>query len=330
MNVAVLLGGSSPERFVSFESGIAIGQALKSLGHKVIFIDPASKNERLSEENLNDYRSLIYSKETETDSVQYLFSHLTHLKNKIKPDILFLALHGGEGENGLVQDLCDRIGLKYTGSNGLSSKLAMNKSVAKTLLNDQNVPVLKSYVFSSNDNFTEINAIEFPVVVKPNSGGSSVALHIISEKNNLENAVIDVLKYDTEALVEPYFKGREVTVTILNGKAYPIIEITPSHDTYDYECKYTEGMSVYTVPAKISEKLTKSISEAALTAYNTLQLGVYGRIDFLLNEEGKYICLEANTLPGMTSTSLVPKSVGSVGITFEKLVESILIHSLEK
>jgi D-alanine-D-alanine ligase len=332
MKIVMLLGGSSPERFVSFDSGKAIGEVISSLGHELIYVDPSRGDCILSKDQLEKSSDLLYTKEQNADHISRLMSSLFTIKDKINPDLVFLGLHGGYGEDGLVQDLMDRIGLKYTGSSAVSSKISMNKFFAKQIMAESDVPVLKSVRLKHlNDSYASIETeLGFPVIVKPNHGGSSVALCVVNEVSGLKAAIEKAFTVDSEVLIEPFIKGREITITVLGERVYPAIEIKPTHDLYDYECKYTEGMSEYIVPAEMPTDLTENMKSDALKCYRGLGLEVYGRIDFLLKNDGTYICLEANTLPGMTSTSLVPKSVKSEGMTFEALVEQIINLSLEK
>ena len=329
LKVVIVLGGSSPERFVSFDSGIAVGKALTELKYDVVYVDPATKNGVLSETDLSDVKNIDYYSETDPEHVHCLVQHMYMIKETIDPDLVFIALHGGYGEDGFIQDIMDRIHIKYTGSGAISSKIAMNKFYAKQVMQQNGVSVLPSRcVRSLNESLNDIKGtIGFPAIVKPNHGGSSVALTVVEEEKMLKSAVKKAFEVDSEVLIEPYIVGREITVTILDGNAYPIIEIKPTHELYDYECKYTSGMSEYIVPAHISKPLTETIQSHALKAYQGLGLDVYARIDFLLKEDGTFYCLEANTLPGMTSTSLVPKSVKAEGMSFNQLIQTLITLS---
>jgi D-alanine-D-alanine ligase len=270
--------------------------------------------------------------EKDSEHLTAMIESLKFIKEYINPDLVFIALHGGYGEDGLVQDVMNHLGLKYTGSGAVASKLAMNKEMAKKIIRLKNVPTLDSVLLKdfSEEKMDKVKELGLPLIVKPNNGGSSVALKEINDFSELENAINEVFKVDSEVLVEPFVKGREITVSILAGKSYPIVEIRPKHELYDYTCKYTGGMSEYFCPAPISEELTKEIQESALACYEALGLEVYSRIDFLLDANNNYFCLEANSLPGMTATSLVPKSVKAENMSFEKLIENIINESLNK
>lgn len=327
LKVALLAGGYSPEREVSKNSSISIYNALINLGYNVKLIDPAyGKNQP------NEIEDFFAKKEfSEISSGNYVDTINSNLFDGI--DIVFLGLHGKYGEDGLIQALLELRGIKYTGSDVNSSSNAMNKEMAKILFNHFNVNTPKwisTYKnFDIKDLISKIeNQIGFPCVVKPNDQGSTVGLTICKDENSVEEAVLFSLSFSEKVLIEEYISGREITVAVLEDKALPVLEIKPEHGLYDYECKYTAGKSQYIVPAEIPKEVAKFMQREALTAFNALGCSVYGRIDYRLSESNVSYCLEVNTLPGMTSTSLVPKMAKAVGISFDDLIDKIIKLSL--
>lgn len=333
MKIVLLYGGSCGERFVSFSSSKAIYKSLIDLGHKVIPIDPAQKTQKnyLESHSLEEFKEVKYANDKKPKHVNILFDNINEIKDKIKPDIVFNGLHGGYGEDGLIQDLFDRMKIAYTGSGALSSKIAMNKHVSKQIMRDEGVPTARwQLITSSKTNVHDlVDDLGLPMVIKPNNGGSSVGLSIVKDKSEIIPALKLALKYDKHAIVEEFIPGREITVSILDVKTYPIIEIKPKSGVYDYESKYTKGKTEYIVPAEIDSGIAMQIHLNALRCFEALGMSVYGRIDYRLTKDNAYYCLEGNTLPGMTDTSLVPKSVAKEDLSFTELVEKILNLSLE-
>ena len=242
-------------------------------------------------------------------------------------DIVFMALHGDCGENGKVQAVFDLFGIKYTGTDSFSSALAMDKSITKQLFLQNGVPTPKSHLLTGKD---DPYKPEFPCVVKVSGGGSSVGVYIVQNEKEYADAVQEAFRYDTKVLVEQYIKGREFTDCVIEGKAYPVVEIAPVSGFYDYKNKYQAGSTVDTCPAKISDELTKKIQDTALKAYQVLGIKTYARMDVLMDENGDVYCLEANTLPGMTPTSLIPQEAAALGISYGELCEMIIEISLKK
>ena len=327
LNIALLVGGYSPERDVSKDSSRSIYKALINLGYNVKLIDPAYGKNQPSE--IEDF---FAKKEfSEISSGNYVDALNSNLFNRI--DIVFLGLHGKYGEDGLIQALLELRGIKYTGSDVNSSSNAMNKEMAKILFNHFNVNTPRWISTYNNFNIKDLiskieNQIGFPCVIKPNDQGSTVGLTICKDENSVEEAVLLSLNFSEKVLIEEYISGRELTVTVLEDKALPVLEINPDHGLYDYECKYTAGKSQYIVPADIPEEVSKFIRREALTAFKALGCSVYSRVDYRLSESNVPYCLEVNTLPGMTSTSLVPKMAKAVGISFDELIEKIIKLSL--
>ncbi len=300
MKIAVFMGGSSEEREVSLMSGSAIYEGLKEKNHDVVLFD------------------------VEWDSKDTLFSAIDKvLGNGI--DIVFSALHGGLGENGGVQGVFEAAGITYTGSGIIASAIAMNKDVTKSLFSYNNIPTA-SWI-SGTAKSIKVSSVEseigFPCAIKPVDQGSTIGLSVVKDHGGIQAAIEKSSAYGEKIMIEKYIPGKELTVPILGDKSLPVIEIRPSHGIYDYDCKYTPGMTEYLIPAPISNTLTSELSSLALKAFEILGLRDIARIDFRLDENGRPQCFEANTLPGMTSTSLVPKSAAKAGIDFPELVHTI-------
>lgn len=300
MKIAVLMGGSSQEREISLLSGKAIFEGLKKKGHDVKLYD------------------------VEWVGKNTLFPAIEEIK-KNSVDIVFLALHGGLGENGGIQGILEAAGIAYTGSGITGSAVAMNKDITKSLFIQNGIPTARWLTGNSEtlDIETIENEIGYPCVVKPVDQGSSVGMFVVKNSETLKFALNKAFSISETIMAEKYISGKELSVPILGETALPVIEIRPSHGIYDYECKYTAGMTEYIVPAEISKALEKEIKIYALKAFKALGLRDIARIDFRLDKNGKPMCLEANTLPGMTETSLVPKSSAKAGMDFPDLVSEI-------
>ena len=243
-------------------------------------------------------------------------------------DITFLALHGGEGENGQLQASLDLLGIKYTGTGYLGSALAMNKGLTKSVFVQNKINTPAGEIFKSIEEAKSWSI--FPCVVKPCSGGSSVGIAKAENEEEYILAVKDAFRYENEIVVEQFVKGREFSVGILGGKALPPIEIIPKSGFYDYASKYQAGATDEICPADIDEQTDKKLRESAVAAYNSLHLDSYARVDFLVDENGEPFCLEANTLPGMTPTSLLPQEAAVEGMNYADLCEKIIEISLAK
>ena len=345
MKVVVLNGGISTEHDVSLVSGTKIYKALKSKGHDVILLDVylgyekdlapgeedalftagidwAEKSAKVSE-TAPDIEAVKASRRLQTDE---LFG-----ENVIRicraADIVFMGLHGDFGENGKIQAALDLYGIKYTGTDYLSSALAMDKTVTKALFKVNGVPTPESYILTGPD---DPYVPKFPSVVKVSSGGSSIGVFIVHDEREYRDAVAECARLDGQTIVEQYIKGREFTDCVFDGRPLPVVEIIPKQGFYDYKNKYEAGATVEICPAEISEELTKRIQKVALDAYNTLRIKTYARMDILMNEDGELFCLEANTLPGMTPTSLIPQEARAEGTEFPELCEEIIRVSLNK
>jgi D-alanine-D-alanine ligase len=332
MRVAVLLGGVSEEREVSLSSGLAVIRALRERGHHVDAIDTARGFVPEAEEKDLLPEGVHAAPPEHIDS--FLSPHeLGSIPQVAAADVAFLALHGGIGEDGTLQALLDLQGIRYTGSGVLGSAIAMDKDVSKRLLRDSEVPTLPWRVARTPDLAydpdTIAHVVGYPCIVKPVSQGSSVGLYVVEEPNALQQAVEQASAFDSEVLVERYEKGREITVGILGDQPLPPVEIRPKKGIYDYEAKYTAGMTEYLCPAPIDRETTAQVQAFALRAFRVLKLRGYARIDFILAKEQLY-CLEANTLPGMTATSLLPKGAAAAGIQFPELCDRIVELALSR
>jgi D-alanine-D-alanine ligase len=332
MNITVFMGGTSSERNVSLASGIRIVQALRGNGHKVTALDPARGVISDTEE-----RELATGKVgTEPPSLEALskfaegtfLPNLTSMKEIKDADVAFLALHGGQGEDGTIQALLDMAHVKYTGSGHLSSALAMDKDLSKKLFRTADVKTADWLMAPATTEQVE-GILGLPVIVKPSKQGSTVGLTLVKKRSALAGAIKEALKYDDEVMIERFVPGRELTVGVLGEVALPVGEIISKHEIYDYECKYTAGMATEEFPAKISPEATERVQKQALAAFRSLKLKGYARIDFRLTIEGEFYCLEANTLPGMTELSLIPQGAAAMGIKFPELCERIVKLALE-
>ncbi len=327
MRVTVLMGGTSSERDVSLASGVRIAAALRSLGHRVTAVDTASgvldeasEAAMLASGVSQAPPSMESLAELSRTSLSPMLGTLPEIRDA---DVVFLALHGGQGEDGTLQALLDLSGVRYTGSGPLGSALAMDKDLSKRLFRAAGVQT-PDWLMAPARGDDVARRLGYPVIVKPSKQGSTVGLTLVGEAPALDDAVREAFRYDDEVMVEAFIPGRELTVSILGGAALPVGEIIPIHDLYDYECKYTAGMAVETFPAPLSPEETKQVQRQALAAFTALKLRGYARIDFRLRPTGDFFCLEANTLPGMTSLSLVPQAAAAAGIGFPELCERIV------
>jgi D-alanine-D-alanine ligase len=325
MKIAVLMGGTSAEREVSLASGLAIVKALRERGHQVSTVDTAAGFIPEAEEG-DLLPGGVRSAPPESVAHVLPLIDLAQVAELRQAELAFLALHGGDGEDGTVQALLELVGIRYTGTGPLGSGIAMDKDVSKRLLRDAQVPTLPWRVARAPEFAYDPDTIEdlvgLPCVVKPSRQGSSVGIHIVNERAELQEAVRDAARYDTEVMIERFAKGRELTVGILGDQALPPVEIRPKKGIYDYESKYTPGMTEYLCPAPLDEEVVAQIQAYALRAFKVLKLRDYARIDFILAKE-QLFCLEANTLPGMTATSLLPKAAAAMGMDFPELCDRI-------
>lgn len=341
MNIIVLAGGNSTEREVSIASGQGVCKALRERNHKAVLLDPyfgASKKE----ENLFPAE---YDVDKAADAMREMSSKLEEIMKTRKgffgpnvleickeADIVFLALHGANGEDGKVQSVLDLMGIKYTGSGPLSSGMAMDKGITKMVFEAKGVPTPKGITLEKGKCSSQLAdyGMGFPVIVKPCCGGSSVGVCIANNQTEYQAALVEAFSYENEVVVEQFITGREFSVAVVDGKAYPVIEIAPLQGFYDYKNKYQAGSCVETCPADLSSALTKEMQKYAEKGYKALNLQAYARLDFLMDDEGNMYCLEANTLPGMTPTSLIPQEAKAIGMDYPQLCEKLIEVSLKK
>ena len=331
LKIAVLMGGHSAERDISIMSGKGVIDGLIQAGHDVIGVDPAFGKIAV---NSPEKQAITETPPSTTDlskldtatTIQTVSS--SDLKNV---DVVFIALHGGMGENGTIQALLDMLNIPYTGSGVLASAIGLDKIASKRIVQAAGVPT-PDYLIISSDNLPdekslidEINkTIGFPLVVKPNDQGSSVGLNISKSADDIYEYINTAANYSAKVLLEQFIEGRELTVAILGDKPLPVAEVIPEGGFYDYHHKYTPGLADKKVPAPLTDEEAKTVQNLALTAFQALGCRGFARIDFRLSPDGNWYFLEANTLPGMTATSLVPKAAKADGIGFPELLDKIV------
>ncbi|MEE1444123.1 MAG: D-alanine--D-alanine ligase [Blautia sp.] len=341
MNIVVLAGGNSTEREVSISSGQGVCQALRERNHKAILVDAYFGKESMDGELFSEkydteqaaawMRSQSSSLEEVMKTRKEFFGpHVLEICQKA--DIVFLALHGANGEDGKVQSVLDLMGVKYTGCGPLSSGMAMDKGITKMVFEAKGIPTPKGMTLEKNDcsSYLSDYGMDFPVIVKPCCGGSSVGVCIAHNQQEYKEALMEAFSYENQVVVEQFITGREFSVAVVDGKAYPVIEIAPLEGFYDYKNKYSAGSCVETCPADLSASLTKEMQMYAEKGYEALNLQAYARLDFLMEEDGSMYCLEANTLPGMTPTSLIPQEASVIGMNYPQLCEKLIEVSLKK
>lgn len=342
MKIVVLAGGTSTERDVSIVSGTGICTALRQKGHHAILVDifcgvesvdwedpfPAEYNV----EQASEYMKSFNDKIQEMKKTRKSFFGPNVLELCQQADIAFLGLHGANGEDGKVQAAFDLMGIKYTGTGYLSSAMAMDKGITKGIFRMNHVPAPKGASMEKKDRTNDLKDLdlEFPVVVKTCCGGSSIGVYIVDNQEAYESALDQAFSYENEVVVEEYIHGTEYTVAVVDGEAYPIVEIVPCEGFYNYENKYKPGATKETCPAPISPELTREMQGYAVKGYHALGLESYARLDFIMTEDHKMYCLEANTLPGMTPTSLIPQEAAVLGIDYPSLCEELIKVSLKK
>ena len=348
MKIVVLAGGLSTERDVSLASGAGICRTLRERGHQALLLDvylglpyAADKLEEvfsLPNANLEiaegikttepDLAAIKASREDQSDC--FLGPNVVEICRMA--DIVFMALHGDVGENGKLQATFDLLGIKYTGPNSLGSALAMDKGVTKMIFKMSGVPTPLGTALKKAKKDTSLAdlGLKLPVVVKPCSGGSSIGVYIVNTEEEYKDAVEKSFQYEDEVVIEPYIKGREFACGIIDGQALPVIEIIPKTGFFDYANKYQAGATQEVCPADIPEDVAERMQRATELAFKSLKLDIYSRADFLLDDNGDIYCLEVNTLPGMTATSLLPQEAAAAGIPYGELCELIIEKSLAR
>lgn len=336
MKIVVLAGGISTERDVSLSSGAMIYKALKKNGHKVILLDvylgyTGEDVEKVFDKDEKWDKEMGVITDQNPDIARIKAMRPDGDKNFFGPnviaicqiaDVVFLALHGENGEDGKIQACFDLMGITYTGTDYASSAICMDKGITKDLFVSYGIPTPAGIRLKKGEKPGE--TVPFPCIVKACCGGSSVGVCIAEKEEEYEKALEEAFRYGNEVIVEQYIKGREFSVGVMEGKALPVIEIAPIQGFYDYKNKYQAGSAIETCPAELSEEKTKEMQSCAEEAFRALRLKNYARMDFMMSKAGEIYCLEANTLPGMTPTSLLPQEAKAIGISFEELCEKII------
>ncbi|MCQ2519710.1 MAG: D-alanine--D-alanine ligase [Lachnospiraceae bacterium] len=341
MKIVVLAGGTSTERDVSLVSGAQIYKSLKGAGHDVMLLDVFMGLDTddidsvfyRGDELLGNIESVKESnpdieavKALRADGGKVFFG-----PNVIdickKADIVFMALHGENGENGKVQAAFDLNGIRYTGNDYISSALAMDKALAKEIFAIYGISTPRGYALKKCEE--DNNKPEYPVVVKVTDGGSSIGVYIVHNDAEYEKAKKEAFELGNEVVVERFIDGREFSVGVIKGEALPVIEIAPKEGFYDYKNKYQEGSTIETCPAILNDEDTKRIQKMAVDVFKALRLNQYARIDIMMDKSGEIFALEANTLPGMTPTSLMPQEALAAGMSYIDFCEKIMAIALE-
>lgn len=350
MKIVVLAGGLSPERDVSLSSGSLIANALMERGHMVALVDVYTGKEPAGSEpggrepgffDSSSGKSFSYAvpeTEPDLDALRRECDNGGALigKNVLElcksADVAFIALHGSMGENGQLQAAFDTFGVRYTGTGYVGSLVAMDKDFAKKIMAQSGIPTPEWVTcdLSRDDIGDAVAKIGLPCVMKPCSCGSSVGVSMLRQREELEKAAAYAKKYEDFVLIEKMISGREFSIGVLDGKALPVIEIIPNEGFYDYANKYQPGFSKEICPADLPPETASALQREAENVHRALRLGYYSRVDFLLDDAGRHFCLEANTLPGMTPTSLLPQEAKAAGITYAELCEMIAASALEK
>jgi len=329
MKVAVLMGGSSPERQVSRASGCQVGRALRERGYTVAVVDTLlGVLDRLQEEEVLEAGVLPPS--PAPPSV-FPGGYLDVLRLPVvqEADLCFLALHGGDGENGMLQTLLELEGKAFTGSGRIGCTLAMDKQVAKRLLRDAGIPT-PEWITGPAEPDDVVARLGLPVIVKPYSGGSTLGITLAHSVEELREAIVRSREHHAGVIFERYIPGREFTVGVVGGEALPVGEIIPAHEIFDYECKYLPGLAEEIFPADLPEESRALLQRRALEVFRALRMDDLTRVDFMLDGEGEAWCLEANALPGLTGNSLLPRAAAAGGMAFPDLCHRIATLALER
>jgi D-alanine-D-alanine ligase len=325
MKIAVLFGGTSEERDVSIASAAQIIPALRTLGHDVFAVDtatgrlpPADEQHLLASGVAPEPPSAMAMEQVRGRAMAFAPS----ASDIRSADVIFLALHGGAGEDGRLQAMLDLAGLAYTGSNHIASAAAMDKDLSKRLFRSAGVPTADWMMAPVNAADVE-RSLGWPAVVKPSKQGSTVGLTVVRHASDLAAAITLAASFDDEVMVEKFIAGREFTVGVLDGAALPVGEIIPPGEVFDYQAKYQVGGAREVFPADLPPAEAVQLQDYALRVHRVLKLGAYSRVDFRRDVNGGFWCLEANSLPGMTATSLLPQAAKVAGIGFPELLERI-------
>jgi len=337
MKVLLLAGGNSSEREVSLNSGRAVFETLVGLGHEVVAIDPATGTTLLAADGRYlDTDHLAREKQPAARETLPLAARLEESTVK-DVDVAFIVLHGGDGENGAVQNLLDLAGVKYTGSGMAACAVSMDKAVTKRLCRSEGILTPQWELFRLPDRAVPeelpaqlLERFALPLIVKPNDSGSTVGLTKVQEAGEIPRAFRTALDESPNVLVEQYIPGRELTVAVLDGRALPVVEIVPKSGLYDYEAKYSKGKSEYVCPAHIPKTIAEGVQRAATRLFEIIGCAGLSRVDFILDEDGRFYCLELNSVPGMTDLSLAPMAAKADGIDFPQLLKQLLDSALKR
>ena len=313
MKIVVLSGGFCTERHVGLVSGSGVCRALREKGHQAIFVD------------------MFMGLENYQGKLEDIFDAPDGLLEKVAIEEVFLAMHGANGEDGRIQATLDLLGVPYTGSGYLGSAMAMDKAVTKRMMDSLGIRTAPwvDVHYKKEDIPRLTQELMVPCAVKMVNGGSSIGMALPDTREELEKALYDLLPYGGHVVVEKKIKGREIQIAVLDDTYLPAVEIIPKGEYFDYVCKYQKDGAQEICPAPISDEEWRQVGEMALKLHQGLGLSVYSRSDFLLDDEGKAWCLEINTLPGMTPTSLVPQEAAQVGLSYADLCEKIVLDSIE-
>ena len=342
MNIVVLAGGTSTERDISIMTSVKVCESLRRNGHNANIIDvffgiEDKAVDSFFEDNSSDLEKIADVMKKNDINIE---DELADRKKKgkgffgnnvlalcSKADIVFMGLHGSNGEDGKIQAAFELMGIKYTGTDYISSAVSMSKELTKKVLVPDGIPMPKGVALKKGH---KIEYVPYPCVVKPCCGGSSVGVSIVSNEMEFKNALTEAFSYEDNILVEEYIKGREFSVGVLDGKALPVIEIEPLEGFYDYKNKYKAGANKETCPAILPKEVSLRMQRWAEKACEAAGVTTYARVDQLLTEDGNIYCLEINTLPGMTATSLLPQEAQAAGISYDELTEKIVEISLRR
>ena len=342
MNIVVLAGGTSTERDITIMTSVKVYESLRRNGHNANIIDvffgiEDKAAETFFDDNGNDLEKIAADMKKKDILVD---DELADRKKSgkgfvgdnvlalcLKADIVFMGLHGSNGEDGKIQAVFELMGIKYTGTDYISSAISMSKELAKKVLVPEGIPMPKGVTLHKGH---KIEYVPFPCVVKPCCGGSSVGVSIAHNEKEFEEALDEAFSYEDTVLVEEFVDGREFSVAVLDGKALPVIEIEPLEGFYDYKNKYKAGSTKETCPANIPEDIASQMQFWAEKCCQAAGVTTYARVDELLDKNNNIFCLEINTLPGMTDTSLIPQEAAAVGISYDELSEKIIEISLAK
>ncbi|MCD8038500.1 MAG: D-alanine--D-alanine ligase [Lachnospiraceae bacterium] len=349
MNIVILAGGISTERDVSLVTGKMIYQALLGKGHRLVLLDMymgclgRADNIFETERDWGEGFGAISEVNPDISAVKAMRGENPECAFGVnvavgpnvieicrQADIVFLALHGENGEDGKVQAMFDLLDIKYTGTDYLSSALAMDKAISKELFERFKIPTPKGIVVTRSERGMADMWNIYPCIAKVSRGGSSVGVYIAHDRKELEAALDKAFELENRVIIEQYIEGREFSIGVMDGKALPIIEIAPKVGFYDYKNKYQAGSTVETCPAQLDANVAGAMQSCAESVYRALRLKTYARMDFRMDKSLNFYCLEANTLPGMTPTSLLPQEAAAVGIDFPALCQRIIDISMKK